>query len=135
MGAWNSDPFGNDTAGDWKYDLEQSDDLSFIEETLQTVIDVKDGYLEAPEAEAAIAAADTLARLKGKFYMKDAYTESVDQWVEAHKIPPPKELIDLAIQAIDRILSEPSELLELWQDSEDFETWTMHIKSLKQRIQ
>ena len=28
MGAWSNDPFGNDTACDWKYSLEESNDLS-----------------------------------------------------------------------------------------------------------
>jgi len=42
--------------------------------------------------------------------------------------------IDLAIQSIDRILTPPSELLELWQESEDFEVWKHHMAELKQRL-
>jgi hypothetical protein len=29
MGAWSHEPFGNDDANDWAYDLEQVSDLSF----------------------------------------------------------------------------------------------------------
>lgn len=134
MGAWSSDPFGNDTAGDWKYDLDDVDDLSLIEETIQKLLDVGDDYLEAPDAEEAIAAIDTIARLKGRFYAKNAYTESVDAWVAAHPIVPPPPLIAKALKALDRILSEPSEAMELWSESKDFETWKKHIDDLKERI-
>jgi len=134
MGAWSSDPFGNDTAGDWKYGLDDVDDLSLIEETIQKLLDVGDDYLEAPDAEEAIAAIDTIARLKGRFYAKNAYTESVDAWVAAHPSVPPASLVAKALKALDRILSDPSEAMELWSESQDFETWKKHIADLKERI-
>lgn len=31
MGAWSYEPFGNDDANDWAYELEETDDLSHIE--------------------------------------------------------------------------------------------------------
>lgn len=88
MGAWANDPFGNDTAMDWVYGLEDADDLSLIEATLQTVLDAGDEYLEAPAGDEAIAAADVIARLRGRFYNRNSYTESVDSWVAAHPIKP-----------------------------------------------
>lgn len=134
MGAWNNDPFGNDTACDWKYELEETDDLSLIESTIQKVHDGGNEYLEAPDAEEAIAAADTLARLKGHFYVKNSYTESLDEWVSKHQIVPPQQLIDSAIKALERIQSDPSELLELWNESDDFVAWNQHIEDLKDRL-
>ncbi|AFY73768.1 hypothetical protein Syn7502_01716 [Synechococcus sp. PCC 7502] len=134
MGTWSTDPFGNDTAVDWIYALVEANDLSFIAETLQNVIDIGSDYLEVPEADEAIAAADTIARLKGNFYVKNSYTESLDQWVQNHKLTPPQALVDLAILAMNRILTEPSELLELWQDSEDFDDWAREIQDLKDRL-
>lgn len=134
MGAWDSDPFGNDTAGDWAYGLDEGDDLSLIQSTLQKLHEVGSEYLEAPDAEEAIAAADALARLKGSFYVRNAYTESLDKWVDEHPIIPPQELVDSAIRAIDRILTPPSELLELWEDSEDFKNWQNHLDELKKRL-
>lgn len=134
MGAWSSDPFGNDTAGDWAYSLEEVDDLSLIEETIQKLLDVGDDYLEAPDADEAIAAIDTISRLKGRFYAKNPYTESVDAWVAAHPLSPPPALIAKAERALDRILTEPSEAMELWSESEDFEIWKKHIEDLRIRI-
>ena len=134
MGAWNCDPFGNDTACDWKYDLEETDDLSFISATIEKIHAAGSEYLEAPEAEEAIAAADALARLRGKFYVRNSYTESLDNWVAGHPIAPPKELLNTAIRAIDRILTEPSELLELWGESEKFGEWKKHLTDLQERL-
>ena len=134
MGTWSVDPFGNDDAVDWIYDLEKTEDLTFIAETIQKVLDFGSEYLEAPEAVEAIAAADTIARLKGNFYIKNAYTESLDDWIESHKLTPSQPLVESAILAMDRILTDPSELRELWQDSEDFDDWAREMEALKTRL-
>jgi uncharacterized protein DUF4259 len=131
MGAWNCDPFGNDTACDWNHDLEETDDLSLISETIEKIHAAGSEYLEAPDAEEAIAAADALARLRGKFYVRNSYTESLDKWVVTHPIAPPNELLDSAVRAIDRILTEPSELLELWGETEKFSEWKKHLTDLQ----
>ena len=34
MGAWSHEPFGNDDANDWAYELEETEDLSHIEAAL-----------------------------------------------------------------------------------------------------
>jgi hypothetical protein len=131
MGAWANDPFGNDTACDWAYGLEDADDFSLIEDTIQTVLDAGEEYLEAPSGDEAIAAADVIARLRGKFYVRNSYTESVDSWVAAHPIEPPADLIAKALKALDRILTEPSELLELWEGNDG---WRQHMVALKERL-
>jgi hypothetical protein len=79
MDSWANDPFGNDTACDWKYGLDDVDNLSLVEETIQRVLDAGDEYLEAPEAEEAVAAADTIARLKGRLR---APSELLDLWAD-----------------------------------------------------
>lgn len=134
MGAWDSDPFGNDSALDWVGELEAFDDLSFIEATLEYVLDRGPEYIESDDAEEAIAAADTLARLKGRFYVRNAYTEPLDEWVMANSIIPPQTLVDSALRVLDRILTPPSELLELWEDSADFEAWRGQLDQLKERL-
>ncbi len=134
MGAWNSDPFGNDTACDWKYDAERATDLSFIAKTIEKIHELEGEYIEASEAQEAIAAADTLARLRGQFYIRNAYTKSLDEWVANHPITPPRELLDSAIRAVDRILTEPSELLELWSEGEGAGEWKKHLSDLQDRL-
>ena len=131
MGAWSHEPFGNDTAADWTYDLEETKDLSYIEAALDRVLECGAEYLEAPEAEEALAAIEVIAKLLGKGSQSDAYTESVDAWVSATKLKPPSSLLEKAQHAISRIISEDSELLELWQESEDSEAWHASVSRLQ----
>lgn len=40
MGTWSHEPFGNDSANDWAYDLEDQSDLSLVVGAIQAVLDV-----------------------------------------------------------------------------------------------
>jgi hypothetical protein len=133
MGTWSIESFGNDTACDWAYELEEAADLGLIRETIQKVVDAGEEYLEAPEAEEAIAAVEVIARLKGNLGARDAHTETADNWVKAHPQQPPPDLVALGAQALDRILEPPSELLELWQESDEFDAWKKAVLDLKRR--
>ena len=131
MGAWDATSFGNDTANDWAYDLEECKDLSHIEATLQKVIDVGSNYIEARDAEEAIAAAEVIAWLRGRPTPMNAYTEKIAAWVAAHPINPPTELIQKTLRALDRIRSDASELLELWEGNSD---WNESVSNLRVRL-
>jgi hypothetical protein len=135
MGCWAIDAFGNDDAADWAYGLEERSDLSLVESTLDKVLAVGNGeYLEAPYATEALAAIEVVARLQGHWGERNAYTETVDNWVEKTKLKPSKALVQKAHQAIERILSEQSELRELWQDTEEFDAWRASVEDLKARV-
>lgn len=129
MGAWSHEPFGNDTAGDWAYGLEEAKDLSYLEAALDKALECGADYLEAPEAEEAIAAIEVLAKLLGKGTQSDAYTEEVDAWVAAMRLKPDAPLLRKAQRVIDRIRGEASELRELWQES-DADDWTASMARL-----
>lgn len=138
MGTWAVDAFGNDFALDWAQDLQESKDLFFIEDTLNNVLSPDSAdYLEAPFAAEGLAAIDVLARLYGKPGEKDENTGGVDAWVaEVSKKAARRrtDLIEKSQRAIEHILSERSELRELWQDSEHYEDWRKSVEQLKQRI-
>lgn len=131
MGAWSHEPFGNDTAADWAYGLEDATDLSYIEAALDTALESGDEYLEADEASEAVAAIEVLAKLLGKGSQSDTYTEEVDAWVAAAPAKPQPALLQKAQQVIDRILAEESELKELWQESDHFEAWQSLLSKLR----
>lgn len=131
MGAWDATSFGNDTANDWAYDLEDYEDLAYLIQTLQSIFSDEEEYLEAPLAEEAIAAAEVIAWLRGHPCPVNAYTEKIAAWVAAHPIPPPSEVVQLALSALDRIEGPESELAELWEDDPD---WTAAIANLRTRL-
>src|SRR5262244_1427890 len=134
MGAWGTGIFDNDTACDWAYDLKEASDLSLIERALDNVLNVGAEYLDATEAEEALAAAEAVARLKGNWGIRYGYTETMDRWVETTRLTPPQALIEKAIRAIERLLYGPSELLELWGETEDFTAWEESVKDLSKRL-
>jgi hypothetical protein len=134
MGAWSPQPFGNDTAADWAFGLVESDDLSYIEAVLDKVLDQGAEYLEAPDAEEAVAAIEVIAKLQGKGTQRDAYTESVDAWVASSQQRPGPELLRKAGRAIDRILSGNSELLDLWQESDEAPAWQQSLAALRAAV-
>lgn len=134
MGAWGTGIFDNDTACDWAYALEDASDLSLIESALDKVLNIGAEYLDADEAQEALAAAEAVARLKGNWGIRDSYTETMDKWVEATGLIPSQALIEKALKAIERVLSGPSELLELWGESEEFTVWEESVKDLSRRL-
>lgn len=131
MGAWSHEPFGNDTAGDWSYELEESEGLQFLQETFEKVIAEGEEYLEGPEGEEAVAAADVLARLAGHERKQDAHTEEVDAWVAACTEKPGPDLLSLAVRALDRVLAPDSELAELWEEGEGGGEWRAGVEALR----
>jgi hypothetical protein len=134
MGTWSYDSFGNDDACDWVAQLEEQNDFGFVESALDAVIGAGAEYLEAPEAWEAIAAAEVVARAQGNFETQDETSQAVDAWVKRIDARPSAALIGKACQALDRILTEPSELRELWEESEESEAWKAAVLALKARV-
>jgi len=137
MGTWAVDAFGNDYAQDWAQDLQEISNLDAVEDTLNTALDTGAGELEAPFAAEALVAIEVLARLQGKGGAASEDSAVVDEWVEARK-PKARRRADLeekALQAIARILSDQSELRELWAESEHYEAWRASVEELRARVQ
>ena len=132
MGAWGTGNFDNDTACDWAWELEESSDLSVIERAVEAVLETE--FVDADIASEALAAIDTIARLKGAGGVKNSSTETVDAWVSRVQISVPKELTEKARKALTVINCESSELFELWAESDDFANWQSEIEALAKRL-
>jgi hypothetical protein len=131
MGAWSHEPFGNDTACDWSYALNEKQDFSLVARTIQKVLDAGAGYLDADVASEAIAAAEVLAKSLGRGTQTDSYTEEVDAWEGSVAVKPSAELLSKAHAALTRILGADSELRQLWEDSDDFASWKACVEALQ----
>ena len=134
MGAWGVNTFDNDTACDWTYGLEGLDDLSFVRKTLANVLEIGPEYLDADIAGEGLAACEAMARLKGNWGLRNAYSETLEKWVEEHPADPPADLVDQAFAAIDRICSPPSELMELWDQEGEHKEWRDAVHDLRSRV-
>lgn len=135
MGTWAVDAFGNDFAQDWAADLHEVSNMDAVAETLDVVLQ-GGGELEAPLAAEGLVAVEVLARLQGKGGEQTEDSAMVDEWVEARKAKhkPRADLSEKAQKAIERILSEQSELRQLWQESEHYEAWRASVLALQARL-
>ncbi|MEO5932191.1 MAG: DUF4259 domain-containing protein [Duganella sp.] len=136
MGTWAVDAFGNDYAQDWAEDLAQTSNLEAVENTLDVALEDPGRMLEAPFAAEALVAIEVLARLQGKGGERSDDSAAVDDWVDARKAKARAraDLADKARRAIERILSEQSELRELWAESEHYADWRASVEALRGRI-
>jgi hypothetical protein len=143
MGTWAVDAFGNDFAQDWAEDLHETSNMDAIENTLDTAL--ADGEeLEAPLAAEALVAIEVLARLQGKGGERTEDSAAIDEWVDAQKtraeakgkgqLKPRTDLAGRAQQALVRILSEQSELRQLWEESEHYAAWRASVDDLAARL-
>jgi hypothetical protein len=134
MGAWDVDVFGNDDAGDWTYGLDDFNDFSYVESALDKVLATGSDYLEYPDAAQALAAIEVVARSQGNWGKRDAFSETVDNWVEKVKLKPSTVLAQKAHDTIARILADQSELAELWKQSDKYDAWLTSVEELKSRV-
>ncbi|MER6167119.1 DUF4259 domain-containing protein [Streptomyces violaceorubidus] len=126
MGTWDVGPFDNDTAADFSYTLDEAAAdarAGIILGTLTRVIDTA-GYLEAPESEEAVAAAALVAAQCPEGEPTDPV------YGPEEPLPDLTGLRDLALQALDRVMTEPSELMDLWDESNGG-PWRTHIRNLR----
>ena len=133
MGAWAEDTFGNDSACDWVGMFLDAPGLRAVKEAIEIVLRTDD-YLDSDEACHCLGACEVIARLQGKWGLRNAYSDDLDKWVEANAIDVPDDLKEAADSAIARILGPDSELPELWDDGGRNEVWHNAIDDLRERI-
>lgn len=128
MGTWNVSSFANDDAQDWVALLVQAEDTALIEATLSHVVENED-YVEAPEAQQAVAAAETVAAMR-KRPARDT-PDAIATWVRQQS-PPSPDLVRLARRAVVHIQAN-SELSELWAEDNPLD-WSAAMADLAERL-
>lgn len=136
MGTWSHEPFGNDAANDWAYGLEDGGGIEVVEDALDKVLEAGDEYIDAGDAEEAVAAIEVLAKLLGKGTQSDSYTKKIDAWVAAHPGAPPPALLQKARRVLARIAGKDSELAELWDegDADEAAAWRASLAALQRAL-
>lgn len=130
MGTWSHEPFGNDIANDWAYQLAGVQDWSVVEAAFDAVLESPEEYIESEQGSQVVAAAEVLAKALGRGTQSDAYTEKVEEWLQLMAMAPPAELRGKAKGALARILGEDSELNELWVESGEPDPWRDSVSAL-----
>ncbi len=130
MSAWGVGSFENDDAYDWAYDVAETDNLTYLVETLKTINRCQD-YLEAPDCHRAIAAAEVIAAIKGKGDI--GVPDEIKAWIKKHSFKASKTHIQIALAAIEKIKTG-SELSGIWQGTEFADAWYEAISNLEARL-
>lgn len=129
MSAWDTTPFDNDVAADFANDLDDLSDGERADAVRDALVRAaaEDGYLEADDAEVAVAAAALVAaQCPGGEAVDSAYGP-------VQPLPElPDDLRPLAVQALDNVLADDSELKELWAEASDARQWQLGVSQLRQ---
>jgi len=128
MGAWGHGPFDNDTAADWVYELTESQGPNTVIEALAITTS---SYLDVDEGTNAIAAAEVVAAALGQPAAQ--LPDEVLAWLASHGSAFAAEHAALAALAVDRVMSDESELRELWDEAESNE-WRAAVANLRSRL-
>ncbi len=127
MGAWGFLPFENDDAVDWLDELEGGGT-----EVIRAALGkAGTGYVDAPDGCIVIAAANVISASQGT-RLADL-PENVADWVTAHGRGITAEDVELALEAVERVAGEDSELAELWDDADEPE-WRESVSDLAERL-
>ncbi len=131
MGAWAHGGFDNDEALDFASELAAGKTWEPVSDAIASLMGASDGYLEAPEASRALAAAEVVAAAVGRPAAQ--LPAEVTAWVASAAVPDP-ELIGKARRAVERVLGD-SELADLWDGSPDSAQWRRDVEELLGRLE
>ena len=133
MGTWGTGTFENDSALDWVGQLTESQDDSVLDAAFDAVIETEEDLIDADDCSNALAAAEIVAAMSGK--SSGTLPDGVAAWMKG-KPKPGEDLVQKAREAVAEVLTDQSELLELWKDAEpdDFKGWKSGVDDLKRRL-
>ncbi|MFF1879932.1 DUF4259 domain-containing protein [Pseudarthrobacter sp. NPDC058196] len=127
MGAWGYLPFENDDALDWMEELEGGG----ADVVRAALAKAGDRYVEAPEGAIAIAAAEVVSASQSN--PLGELPENVADWVASHGAEFTADDVEMALEAVQRVAGEQSELAELWDDADEPE-WHESLDDLVERL-
>ncbi|MFD3875543.1 DUF4259 domain-containing protein [Streptomyces sp. NPDC058623] len=128
MGTWDIGPFDNDTAADFAGDLDEApmeQREPMIRKALERAVHLAD-HLVTPDAERAVAAAALVAA------QHPDGEPACSNYGPSEPLPVlPADLRTLAIDALDHVVAERSEIAELWDEAREGPKWRRDVARLR----
>jgi hypothetical protein len=132
MGAWGFKTFEDDSSLDWLGDLgEEEKPLPFLKECLN--LDGID-YMEYFHCTGVLSSAVMIdGLLNGP---KEDLPEEALEWLKANTKLKVAPLVPIAIDGLERVLGDDSELNELWRENKElYPKWKKSIVDLSVRLE
>jgi len=135
MGAWGPGIFDDDTAYDYIEEIENAENPKdvFIK-AFETAMDTD--YLEYDDCHAVTVSASYIdSIINGTKPRVDAADENFYPFIEKHKMLDVMHLKANAVKALEIVMSDNSELNELWSDNAElYPKWRGNIQDLIDRL-
>ena len=129
MGAFGIDAFENDDALDFVDVLTRVEGPDLLMSAIETALDA--GYLESPEASAALVACEALAAKNMR--PSAGMPPELREWLERLHLPLTEALLRRAQAVVNRVKSD-SELADLWGESDANGEWQQLVCDLHVRL-
>jgi hypothetical protein len=134
MGAWGTGIFDDDMAFEIIDEIKNSHNQTvYFRSAFENSIG-KNEYLEYDDGYRVIISAVFIDGIvNGNKY--DADGIEIDEWTKNYNGTPVKDLCNIAKQALKKVISQGSELNELWlENKEQYNKWSINIKLLLDRL-
>lgn len=133
MGAWNYGVFDDDVAYDALYEFKESPDIiSDMKECFDNVIE--SDYVEYDDGQFALVAAAVIDSVINNTDYECGEEDHLE-WIKSLKGIDFSPLTKKAAAAIDAVLSDNSELKELWEENEElYFSWREEKFAIKKRL-
>lgn len=133
LGSWDVSVFGNDEAKNWLREIVASSRTEPIFRALVLAAKVgADQFLQAPDCECALAAAELIAAARNK--PATELPAEAGKWLAEQQFVAGLQVAELAIRVIERIASN-SELKDVWEDTDSSAEWFENIRGLQKRLE
>ena len=130
MGTWGYEPFDNDTAADFGADLDQTPESGRLGKLYDALLAVSSsaGRVDGARTEVAVAAAALAARdLPGGEEFQPQHYGPKNQLPSI-----PKDLITVAADAVERIISGDNDVKDYWNGTRDSGKWLAAMTRLRE---
>jgi len=129
MGTWGIESFDNDIACDWALELEESNCIRLLAESLRIN---ESSLLDADTGICLICAAEVVYGLM--VTPRTTLPSEVIDWIKKHNKINSTGLCGLCIRGLTHILGPKSELNDLWHETANYEEWRDDVTDLLRKF-
>lgn len=135
MAIWDIGFFDNDMACDWENGLKEDYSTLYFTTPLKNFLDTSEDDLEIDMVCKALAICASVSKAYFKSGEESTYTKHLDSLINEGSIELTKELIELSVRSITRVIESNGELNLYWRLRGEEESWQNSLSELKAKLE